>query len=164
MGITLQEFPSHGRYSVWTGENDYKEANNLYEKWYRENIKIEHKHHWSPTDSHNTGTMFYGLLGTCGSGYGPYFFESMPFVPDKSIAISLGRKLALADPAERERLVECFGNDPMSPDIPKEDEEIARGTQPWAELIKWQNIPEVINKENFLRQYNIWLKYHPEWK
>ncbi|MFH1227959.1 MAG: hypothetical protein V1701_08660 [Planctomycetota bacterium] len=134
-----------------------------YEKWYWENIGIEHEHHWRNTGGSHIKSLF-GESWFDSFGTGPLFFSAIPYVPDKQIALAMAKRIALSSPEERLKLLKCFSFS-MSCDcikqIPRKqlDDLSISLSKPWLSL----GGDKKMSLEDFHKSYQIWLKYHTVW-
>jgi len=141
-----------------------------YEDWYWTNIGIKHEHHWVAVGGHYRK----GLFGEVNSDYhsvGLIFFDSMPRIPDKELAISMARRVALANSSERKKLLSCLSvivrcdcaKKFYEKKLANLSEEEAMDAEPYLYSFKpWSR--RILSLEEFQKEYQIWLKYHPAWR
>lgn len=146
-----------------------------FEKWYWEKVAIEHTHDLEPSGGGEIGCVF--IISYCGVApwdmIGGFFKRTILYAPDKIIAVSIARKIAQASPDERRKLLISFVNPgdyklhPSQEEIsklPPDEQKIVKGVTgnkyPWRALSE----KETLTRDDFLKYYKVWLKYHPEWQ
>lgn len=136
---------------VQQGDSPYHSWND-FEKWYNENVAIEHEHDWQNIGCRFSGYGFARYSVMCSSyGTGQYFFKFMPVLPDTDTAAGMVKKLVASPAEERYQLLSTFN------------------TVNWGEDI-WGNFDYMLvqekpmSRDEFLTNYAVWLEAHPEWR